>query len=78
MDLSIPVQTKSLDIVSAKINIYELVLNQGFKCVVYQFDSQGVMIQSKEVEIVGDEYNSWISDQDMTILILSKIGLVPL
>jgi len=73
---NIPVETKSLDIVSVKINIYQLVLYYGFKCVVYQYDSQNVLIQAQEVEISGEEYNSWTNDDEITTLILSKCGLV--
>jgi hypothetical protein len=73
---NIPVETKSLEIVSVKINIYQLVLYNGFKCVVYQYDSQNGLVQAQEVEISGEEYNSWTSDDDMTTLILSKCGLV--
>jgi hypothetical protein len=75
--MSIPVETKSLDIVSVQINIYQLILNFGFKCVVYQYDANGKLIQSDDVEISGSEYNSWMNDNDMIILILSKIGLTP-
>jgi len=75
---NIPVETKSLNIVSVKINVYQLVLNQGFKAVVYQYDENNKVVQSQEIEVVGEDYNSWMNDDDMIVLILSKCGLVPL
>jgi len=75
---NIPVETKSLNIVSVKINVYELVLHEGFKAVVYQYDEDSKVIQSQEIQVVGEEYNSWMNDEDMIVLILSKCGLVRL
>ena len=75
---NIPVETKSLNIVSVKINVYQLVLNEGFKAVVYQYDENNKVVQSQEIEVVGEDYNSWMNDDDMIVLILSKCGLVPL
>lgn len=71
----IPVVVKNLQIVSVQINIYQLILNSGFKCVVYQYDAENKCVQCQEIEISGDEYNSWMNDDEMTVLILSKCGL---
>lgn len=60
-----------------KINIYQLVLNWGFKCVCYCLDSAGVIIEQHDILVEGEEYNAWLSDDEMTVLILSKIGLQP-
>jgi hypothetical protein len=73
--MSIPVQPVNTSIVSASINIYECVLNYGLKCVVYMYDQDGRIVKNQEIEIVGDEYNGWVSDDELTTLILSKCGL---
>jgi hypothetical protein len=74
---TIPVETKNLAICKVKINIYQLVLNVGFKCVVYQYDEKDVLLQSTDLEINGNEYDQWTSDNEMINLILTKCGLVP-
>lgn len=60
-----------------KINIYQLVLNWGFKCVCYCLDQNGVIIEQHDISIEGEEYNSWLNDDEMVLLILSKLGLEP-
>jgi len=74
--MSIPVQPVNTSIVSAEINIYQCVLNIGLKCVVYMYDQDGRIVRNQEIEIVGEEYNGWVSDDELTVLILSKCGLV--
>ena len=70
------VQPVNTSIVSAEINIYQCVLNVGLKCVVYMYDQEGRIVKNQEVEIVGEEYNDWIDDDELTTLILSKCELV--
>jgi hypothetical protein len=40
------------------------------------YDQDGRIVKNQEIEIVGDEYSGWVSDDDLTVLILSKCGLV--
>ena len=61
-----------------KINIYQLTLGVGFKCVCYLMDLDYNIIESQDLTIDGDDYNNWVSDEEMTNLILSKLGLSPL
>jgi hypothetical protein len=42
------------------------------------YNEEGEVVKSQNIEIVGDEYNGWVSDDDLQILILSKCGLVKL
>lgn len=74
----IPVEPVNVPIVSADINIFQCILNYGLKCIVYMYNEEGEVVKSQNIEIVGDEYNGWVSDDDLQILILSKCGLVKL
>ena len=73
----IPVEPtqSSLIITSVRINIYQLVLNVGFRCVCYLLDSSGNQVETRDLTIEGDEYNSWSNDDEMIQLILNKLGL---
>lgn len=77
MNKEIPVEPKNLSIKYVRLNIYQLVLNYGFSFVAYMLDENYKVIQSIDSEITGEEYNSWMNDDDMTLLILSKLGLSP-
>lgn len=72
----IEVVPKSGPVISfVKINIYQLTLGVGFKCVCYLLDLDYTIIEAKDLTIEGDDYNNWVSDEDMTNLILSKLRL---
>ena len=66
------------DISLVDINIYQLVLNQGFKCSCRLKDEFGNVFAVKDLVIEGDDYTNWSSDEEMTNLILSKLGLTPI
>ena len=40
------------------------------------YDQEGRIVKNQEDEIVGEEYNDWIDDDELTTLILSKCELV--
>jgi len=74
----IEVVPKSGPVISfVKINIYQLILGSGFKCVCYLLDLNYNIIETRDLTIDGDDYNNWVSDEEMTNLILSKLGLTP-
>lgn len=62
---------------SVTLEIYNLILNYGFTCACYLKDLNGNLLQRIDVNITGDEYNSWSNDDEMISLILSKINLQP-
>ena len=74
---TIPVEPtqSSLVITSVRINIYQLVLNVGFRCVCYLLDNDGNQVETRDLIIEGEEYNSWSNDDEMIQLILNKLGL---
>jgi hypothetical protein len=71
----IPVVPVLSQIVRARINIYECVLNYGLKCQVLQYNENNECIKVSNVEIIGDDYNNWMFDDELEVLILSKCGL---
>lgn len=74
----VPVQPALAPIIKyVRISIYQLILGQGFKCVCQLLDEEKITIVTKELSIEGDDYNNWVSDEEMTNLILSKLGLIP-
>lgn len=78
MSSIVPVQPALAPIIKyVKISIYQLILGEGFKCVCQLLDEDKITIVTKELTIEGDEYNNWVSDEEMTNLILSKLGLLP-
>ena len=73
----IEVEPKSGPVISfVKINIYQLTLGVGFKCVCYLMDLDYNIIEARDLAIEGEDYNTWSDDTDMLNLILSKLGLV--
>lgn len=74
---TIQVKPKPKVIQYVRLNIYQLVLNWGFKCACYLLDAQGIVIEQQDVVIEGEEYNSWLSDDEMVLVILEKLGLEP-
>ena len=74
----VPVQPALAPIIKyVRISIYQLILGEGFKCVCQLLDEDKITIVTKELIIDGDDYNNWVSDEEMTNLILSKLGLLP-
>lgn len=61
-----------------EINTNKVVFNEGIKCIVSCFTSTGKLIKTEIVDITGDEYNNWISDDELMNLILTKCGFVRL
>jgi hypothetical protein len=77
--MSVPVQKSQVNqfIESVDINIYKVVLNQGLRCVVYGYNSEHKQVDTFDIVVEGDEYESWTNDDDLKLLILSKCGLTP-
>ena len=73
----VPVQPKSIFIKFVRIDIYQVVLNWGFRCVCSMLDENSEVISNQDVVIEGDDYNNWTSDDEMIKLILDKVGLQP-
>lgn len=75
----IPVEPKPAPVIKfLRINIYQLVLNVGFRCACYLLDENMNVVEQKDLDIYGEDYNSWANDDEMKLLILSKLGLSPL
>ena len=73
---TVAVQPKAGPVVEyVRLNIYQLVLNSGFRVACYLLNHDGVVIETQDLTIEGDEYNSWMNDDEMLDLILSKLGL---
>lgn len=73
---TIAVKPKSGPIVEyVRLNIYQLVLNSGFRVACYLLNHDGVVIETQDLTIEGEEYNSWMNDDEMLDVILSKLGL---
>ena len=53
-----------------------VVLKKGMFSLIHCYDSSMTEIKTYSVELTPDEYNNWVSDDDMQTLILSKVGLV--
>lgn len=73
----VPVQPKSIFVKFVRIDIYQVVLNWGFRSVCSMLDENKQVICNQDVVIEGDDYNNWTNDDEMIQLILSKIGLLP-
>jgi len=53
-----------------------VVLHKGMFCLIHAYDANKIKIKLYQVELTPDEYNSWVNDDELQALILSKCGLV--
>lgn len=77
--MSVPVNPSQVNqfITSVDINIYKVNLNVGLMAVVYAYNSDKKQVDTFDIAIIGDEYDSWTNDDELQLLILSKCGLTP-
>lgn len=52
-----------------------VVLHKGMFCLIHAYDANKVKIKIFQVELTPTEYETWTSDVEMEVLILSKCGL---
>lgn len=70
-----PVQPKGEIISFVEIEC-RVVLHKGLYALVHCYDNNKMELKVHSVELSPEEYQNWISDDDLETLILSKCGLV--
>lgn len=73
--MSIPVVPVTSSIVKVDINIYKVELFTTLSARVYQYNDIGENIKTNDITLTTEEYNSWVDDDALVNLILSKCGL---
>jgi hypothetical protein len=67
---------KTINICSFKYNILEIKLSESVRIAVYLFNENGMMVDSRQYLINGNEYAAWSNDDKYIInLIKQKIQL---
>jgi hypothetical protein len=65
---------KTINICSFKYNILEIKLSESVRIAVYLFNENGLMVESRQYLINGNEYGAWSTDDKYIInLIKQKI-----
>ena len=69
------VEATTPNVFTAYIKIYEVELFVGLKSKVLIYNENNQLISTEEVSIDGNEYNNWMDDTLLEVLILSKCNL---
>lgn len=73
-DTLTPVQPAAQIISFVEIEV-RVVLHKGLFALVHAYDANKVKIKIYQVELTPTEYENWVSDVEMEMLILSKCNL---